>query len=231
MRRTLAVAAAISVCTLTTAPAGAAALTIKGTGWNLTSRLGVTGLSPSRSYTVTFATAAMKARYTPYLTAAVAQAKAVGVKLALGGVETVNPAKCGPVGHVQITEMYRPLQRPGYSQGMPCPHPPKGVGIGGIAAIDSEYFDGSYRIDTYVVRNTVVHEMLHALGLDHPNVDLDKDGVVENFECVATSYGNKPIMCDPNGGYRTTADAGKLTGFDLNGLKALLANARVQGVR
>lgn len=53
---------------------------------------------------------------------------------------------------------------------------------------------------------------------------------VEKFECVATSYGNKPIMCDPNGGYRTTADADKLTGFDLNGRKALLANARAQGV-
>lgn len=65
MRKTLVVAAAISVCTLTTAPGGAAALTTKGTGWNLTSRLGVTGLSSSRPYTVTFATAAMKARYTP----------------------------------------------------------------------------------------------------------------------------------------------------------------------
>ncbi len=54
----------------------------------------------------------MKARYTPYLTAAVAQAKAAGVRLAMGGVETVDPAKCEPVGHVQITEMYRPLNKP-----------------------------------------------------------------------------------------------------------------------
>ncbi|MFI9076413.1 hypothetical protein ACIGW8_07895 [Streptomyces sioyaensis] len=44
-----------------------------------------------------------------------------------------------------------------------------------------EYFDGSYRIAASIVRNTVVHETLHALGL--------------------------------------------------NGLKALLANARVQGIR
>ncbi|TXC96355.1 hypothetical protein [Streptomyces sp. ISID311] len=231
MRKTLAVAAVCTVCTLTMASGRVPTITTQGTGWNLTTRLGVTSLSPSRPYTVTFATAAMKARYTPYLTAAVAQAKAAGVRLAIGGVETVDPAKCGPVGHVQITEMYRPLHKPGYSQGMPCPHPAKGVGVGGIAAIDSEYFDGSYRIAASIVRNTVVHETLHALGLDHPNYDMDKDGVVEKFECVATPYGNKPIMCEPNGGYRTAADAGKLTGFDLNGLKALLANARVQGIK
>ncbi|GAA2309857.1 hypothetical protein OHT20_06560 [Streptomyces caniferus] len=47
---------------------------------------------------------------------------------------------------------------------------------------------------------------------------------------MATSYGNTPIMCSPNGGYKTS-NAGRLTGYDVNGLKALLANAKAQGIK
>ncbi|WP_432144249.1 hypothetical protein [Streptomyces sp. bgisy084] len=104
MHKTLPVAAALAVCALAAVPTHAATLTTKGTGWKLTTQLGVTSLSPLRQYTITFATAAMKARYTPYLTAAVSQAKAAGLKLAIGGVEPVDPAKCGPVGHIQFTK-------------------------------------------------------------------------------------------------------------------------------
>ncbi|MGW7487277.1 hypothetical protein [Streptomyces sp. NPDC054786] len=231
MRKTLAVAAALAACALTAAPGRPAELLATGSGWKLATRLGVTSLSPSRQYTITFATAAMKSRYTPYLTAAVSQVKAAGVKLVIGGVEFVNPAKCGPVGHIQYTEMYRPLGRGGYSQAMPCPHPPKGVGTGGIVAIDTEYWDGSWPMPEYKLRNTLVHEPLHALGLDHPNLDLNKDGKAVDGECVATRYGNTPVMCSPNGGYRTSASMGRLTGFDTAGLKALLANARAQGIK
>ncbi|WP_328691289.1 hypothetical protein OHT20_06565 [Streptomyces caniferus] len=110
MRKPLAVAAAtaLAACALTAAPADAATITTKGTGWKLTTQLGVTSISPSRQYTITFAAAALKTRYTPYLTAAVAQAKAAGVRLAIGGVEAVNPAKCGPVGHIQAAQHHRP---------------------------------------------------------------------------------------------------------------------------
>lgn len=230
MRKSFACAAAtLAACALTTTPTHAAALTTAGTGWKLTSQLGVTSLSPSRQYTITFATAAMKTRYTPLLAPAVAQINAAGVHLKLGGVETVNPAKCGPVGHIQITELYRPMGKAGYSQGMPCPHPPKGVGIGGIVAYDSEYWTG-YRIETYKLRNTIVHEPLHALGLDHPN-RLDATGQEIPYGCATTSYGNSPIMCSPNGGYKTATNMGRLTGYDTAGLKALLANARAQGIK
>lgn len=231
MRKTLAgaTAAALTACALTATPTHAATLTTAGTGWKLTSQLGVTSLSPSRQYTITFATAAMKTRYTPLLAPAVAQVNAAGVKLAIGGVEAVDPSKCGPVGHIQITEMYRPMGRPGFSQGMPCPNPPKGVGVGGIVAYDSEYWTG-YKIETYKLRNTIVHEPLHALGLDHPN-RRDVTGTEIPYGCVATSYGNTPIMCSPNGGYKTTVNMGKLTGFDVSGIKALLANARAQGIK
>ncbi|WP_406474632.1 hypothetical protein [Streptomyces platensis] len=231
MYKALPVAAALAVCALAAVPTQAATLATKGTGWQLTTQLGVTSLSPGRQYTITFATSAMKTRYTPYLTAAVAQAKAAGLKLAIGGVEPVNPAKCGPVGHIQFTELYRPLGRPGFSQGMPCPNPPKGVGTGGIVAIDSEYWDGTWPMPAYKLRNTLVHEPLHALGLDHPNLDLNKDGKTADYECAANPSGETPIMCSPNGGYRTAPGMGRLTGFDLNGLKALLANARAQGIK
>lgn len=194
MYKALPVAAALAVCALAAVPTQAATLATKGTGWQLTTQLGVTSLSPGRQYTITFATSAMKTRYTPYLTAAVAQAKAAGLKLAIGGVEPVNPAKCGPVGHIQFTELYRPLGRPGFSQGMPCPNPPKGVGTGGIVAIDSEYWDGTWPMPAYKLRNTLVHEPLHALGLDHPNLDLNKDGKTADYECAATPPG-RPRSC------------------------------------
>ncbi|MEU5014350.1 hypothetical protein AB0G35_29515 [Streptomyces sp. NPDC021749] len=224
------VAALAATFSLVGGPTHAAALTTAGVGWKLTTQLGVTSASPSKTYTITFATETLRKRYTPLLGPAVAQVNAAGLHLKLGGVEPVNPAKCGPAYHVQITELYRPLGRAGFSQGMPCPNPPKGLGIGGIVAYDSEYWTG-YPIATYKLRNTVVHEPLHVLGLDHPNADLNRDGKLADYECVATSYGNTPIMCSPNGGYKTTATMGKLTGYDTNGLRALLANARAQGIR
>ncbi|WP_327222966.1 hypothetical protein OG229_02165 [Streptomyces platensis] len=222
-------AAALTACALTATPTQAATIVTAGTGWKLTSQLGVTSIWPSQTYTITFATEAMRKRYTPLLTPAVAQINAAGVHLKIGGVETVNPAKCGPAYHVQITEMYRPMGKAGFSQGMPCPNPPKGVGVGGIVAYDSEYWTG-YPIEQSKLRNTIVHEPLHALGLDHPN-RLDATGKEVAYGCVATSYGNTPIMCSPNGGYKTATNMGKLTGYDINGLKALLANAKAQGIK
>ena len=230
MRKSLAcAAAAIAACALTSTPSHAVTLKTAGTGWKLTTQLGVTSLSPSRQYTITFATETLRKRYTPPLTAAVAQINSVGVHLKIGGVETVNTSKCGPVGHIQITELYRPMGRAGFSQGMPSPNPPKGVGIGGIVAYDSEYWTG-YKIETYKLRNTIVHEPLHALGLDHPN-RLDATGKEIAYGCVATSYATTPIMCSPNGGYTTATSMGHLTGFDTAGIKALLANAQAQGIK
>lgn len=224
-------AALVAVAACATTPASAASLVTKGTGWKLTSDYGVYAASPSKTYTITFKTEAMRKRYSPYLTAAVSQVNAAGLHLKVGGVEAVDINKCGPAYHVQITESYRPTGTAGWSKGIPCPYQPKGLGIGGIVQIDSEYWDGTWPITDTVLRNTVPHEMLHALGLDHPNYDIDKDGTVERYECVATSYGNKPLMCSPNGGYSTAANKGKLLAYDINGIKQLLANAKAQGIK
>ncbi|GHJ21596.1 hypothetical protein [Streptomyces albus] len=222
----LAVATAM---TLTASQATAAGVRTAGTGWKTATVLGVTSASPTRTYTITFATEQLRQRYTPYYTQALPQIRDAGIHIELGGVEPVDPNRCGPDWHIQITEMYRPLGTPGWSQGMPCPFPPQGMSRGGIVAYDSEYWDGTWDIKEHHLKNTIVHEVLHTLGLDHPNVDLDGDGKVAPYECVATSYGNKPIMCSPNGGY-STANAGKLVGYDVNGLKALVANANNQGL-
>ncbi|HEV7628062.1 MAG TPA: hypothetical protein VGO89_16330 [Streptomyces sp.] len=232
LRTSIIVGTALTVlCALAVTPVHAAVpLTTKGTGFKLTTQLGVTSISPARQYTVTFASADLKKRYAPNLTIAVAQLKAAGVKISVGGVETVVAAKCPPKGHIQYTQQYRPLGKGGYSQGMPCSYPPNGVAVGGIVAMDSEYFDGSWYISPYKLHNTFVHEMLHTLGLDHPNLDLNRNGVVETYECVATSYGNKPVMCSPNGGYKTS-NAGRLTAYDIAGIRALLTNAKKQGVK
>lgn len=213
----------------TTQQAAATGITTQGTGWKLTDWLGVYAASPSETYTITFETEAMRQRYTPYYTEALKQINAAGLHITVGGVEPVDINKCGPKNHIQVTERYRPVGTPGWSKGVPCPYQPKGLGIGGLVIYDSEYWDGTWYIPQARLRNTIVHEPLHALGLDHPNTDLDKDGVVEPYECVATSYGNKPIMCSPSGGYQTS-NAGKLVGYDVNGVKALIANARAQGI-
>ncbi|MGW8374898.1 hypothetical protein [Streptomyces sp. ODS28] len=212
-------------------PSYADPLPVRGWGWKLTSQLGVTSLSPSRQYTVTFATAAMKKRYTPYLTAAVAQVNAAGVHLEIGGVERVDVTRCGPVGHIQLTEAYRPLDgKPGYSRGAPCPRPARGVGAGGAVAVDSEYWDGTWHIENHKLRNTIVHELLHALGLDHPNTDLDGNGRTTRYECPKTPEGDHPVMCSPNGGHRTPLEAGRLLPYDIKALKTLVANAKRQGI-
>ncbi|MBQ1163496.1 hypothetical protein KBZ21_36490, partial [Streptomyces sp. A73] len=85
--------------------------------------------------------------------------------------------QCGPAYHIQVTERYRPLGTPGWSKGVPCPWQPVGLGRGGLVIDNSEYWTG-WPIRKAHLTNTIVHEVLHALGLDHPNTDLDGDGTV-----------------------------------------------------
>lgn len=216
-------------CALAVTPVRAdALLTTQGDGFRLTTQFGVSAVDPSRPYRVTFASAELERRYSPYLTDAAAQLRAAGVRITVGGVEHGDAAECPPVGHIRYTEEHRPMGRGGFSRGLPCPHPAGGLAAGGVVAMDREYFDGSWYISPYKLRNTFVHEMLHVLGLDHPNRDLNGNGVVETYECAASEKGVKPVMCSPNGGYRGSG-AGKLTPFDLDGVEALLANAARRG--
>lgn len=234
MLRTLlaAGAALVVMCAFSVTPAGAAPLlTLAGPGFQVAARLGTTSVSPSRPYVVTFGSARLKRRYAPYLRAAVAQIRAAGVRIAVGGTESgADTRGCPPWGHIRYTESYRPMGHGGYSRGVPCPAR-AGVAAGGEVTMDSEYFDGSWHIAPHQLRNTVVHELLHTLGLAHPNRDLDGDGTARAYECVTGPGGLRPVMCSPNGGHATPGEAGRLTPHDMAGLRAMLANARRAGVR
>ncbi|MEU8682895.1 hypothetical protein [Streptomyces sp. NPDC048611] len=200
-----------------------------GTGWRITSQFRTYCLSPSQQYTITFPTQALKDRYTPYLTAAVAQLVTAGVNIVIGGVETPDYATVPPRGHIQYGEAYRPVGTAGYSQGLPCYNTADNSVWGGYVLIDTEYWDGTWTITTVKLKNTLVHELLHTLGLDHCNSDMNNDGMVGSYETVKDTAGVTPLMTSPNGGYQDSR-AGSLTPYDLNGIKQLITNATALGV-
>lgn len=234
MKRTILAALVVSTALVagTATPCVAATIQTSGSGWKLTTDFGVTSASPSQTYTVTYESEAVRKWYAPQIQRAVDQINAsTDINLVIGGVEPMTPSAFGPDFHIQVMEMDSPLAaHPSWSQALTKPNPPGGMSRGGVVAMNSDYRDGSWDISAVHLQNTAVHEVLHTLGLDHPNTDVDGDGSVESGECVATSYGNKPVMCSPNGGYSTWNNVGKLTGFDVNGLNALVANARAQGL-
>ena len=225
-----ALAAATAIVAISASPAMADSPTYVGEGWKIANNYGVYAVSPTQQFTITFATQAMKDRYTPYVTTMVSQLNQAGVHVSIGGVETPNYAGCPPKGHVQWNEWYRPTGNPGESQGMPCYNTADHSLWGGYVLIDTEWWDGSWYLTPYKKKNLLVHEPMHAFGLDHPNLDLDGDGVVEKFECVKDPIGTTPVMCSPNGGYQTYDTSGKLTQYDLNGVAALLNNASILGI-
>ncbi|RAJ70305.1 hypothetical protein K378_01470 [Streptomyces sp. Amel2xB2] len=232
LRRPAIVAAAIAATVaLTATQASAVTVTTVGSGWKVFTAKNVTSIKPSQQYTVTFESTATKNLTAKYLAQAVPQINAAGVKLTVGGVETVAAGKCAPRGHIHVTRVYQPLGKKGFSRALPCYDTTDNSAFGGIVQMDSEYYDGRNTLPTANMWNVHVHEMLHVLGLDHPNVDLNRDGTVADYECVQTSYKNKPLMCSPSGGYKTATNQGKLLAYDINGLKALLANAKVQGIK
>ncbi|MFE5854765.1 hypothetical protein ACFQ61_16355 [Streptomyces sp. NPDC056500] len=221
---------AVVTLLLSAHPAVAAGRPLEGNGWKLLSNDRVTSIEPGTVFTVTFTSTALKTKYTPYLTRSIAQLQAEGVNISIGGVTNVDPAVCPPTkGTIQFAEVYRPLNgQPGMSRALPC-WTGDNAAWGGHVQMNSEYWTGWY-LPTYMLNNVFPHEMLHVIGLDHPNKDLNGDGTVAAGECVATSSGNKPIMCSPNGGYSTTADQGKLVGFDTAGVRQLIANGTIPSI-
>ncbi|MEW2437826.1 hypothetical protein AB0952_27360 [Streptomyces caniferus] len=95
---------------------------------------------------------------------------------------------------------------------------------GGLVANGPVFADAGWRITTVKLKNTLVHELLHTLGLGHCNSDMNNDGQVASYDTVKDTTGVTPIMTSPNGGYQDSR-AGTPTPYDLNGIKQLLANA------
>ncbi|MEU5161345.1 hypothetical protein AB0G74_17285 [Streptomyces sp. NPDC020875] len=210
---------------LTANPAVAAGRPLEGNGWKLMAHHRVTSIAPGSVFTITFTSTALKTKYTPFLTRSLAQLQAEGVNISIGGVTNVAPELCPPQGTIQFAEIYRPLGEPGASRALAC-WTGDNAARGGHVQMNSEYWTGWY-LPEYMLHNVFPHELLHVLGLYHPNKDLNGDGTVAAHECVATSYGNKPVMCAPNGGYTTTTNQGKLVGFDLAGVRQLIANGSI----
>lgn len=222
--------AAAATVALATMPAQAATITTSGTGWKINTAESVKALVPSQTNTITFSSTAVKNWWAPYLGRAITQLRAEGVKISVGGVKSMSTSVCPPRGTIYFTEAYRPTGKAGVSMAGSCVDS-RGAQYSGIIWMTSEHRSGARPLPTYLRYNLPSHELLHALGLAHPNYDKDRDGTVEKFECVSTSYGNKPLMCSPNGGYSTTTNRGKLVGYDINGVRALLKNAAVLGIK
>lgn len=204
-----------------------------GAGWRIADRLGVRSIHPTQQYVVTFPTETLKQRYSALLAPAITQLQQTGVHISLGGLEPPSYPNCPARGHVQFTEAYRPTGQAGYSQGLPCYNALDHSAWGGIVRMNSESWDPAvmtWPLPDYLRRSSPVHELLHAIGLDHPNTDLNGDGTVAAYECVKDSAGVTPLMCSPNGGFRDSR-AGLLTSFDKAGVQNALRNAPLTGVK
>jgi len=203
-----------------------------GTGWKALTSHRIYSIAPD-PYTIVFASEQARTKLTPYLTGPAGQITTItGVPVTVSFIVDTTPATSCPSRHrIVVHYIHQPLGLPGYSQARPCYSTVDNSAWGGHLLMDSEYwevpnwFGPDPAVNEMMRKNAVTHELGHIFGLDHPNTDLDKDGVVEAYECVKNAAGVKPNLCSPNGGYKTTAGAGKyVTEFDAKGLQQMAQN-------
>jgi hypothetical protein len=231
--RALAVAAVAAVLLLAAAPPAEAATPVySGRGWKIDTGRGIYSLNPD-PYQVVWADETARSKLKPYFTKPAAQASTVtGVQFTVTDlIDTSDNTGCPTRHRIVVSYGYRPAGLAGTSQARACYEISNGSAWGGYILMNSEYWTTSAWFSSDPVKNdayrasAVTHEFGHILGLDHPNIDKDGDGRVEDYECVTTATGTRPTMCSPNGGYFNATDSGKFTPpFDEPGLKQLAAN-------
>ncbi|AWT42543.1 MULTISPECIES: hypothetical protein [Streptomyces] len=236
-RHALPILVAALLLALTPGRAHAAGLIYSGPGWRIATEDGIHSLSP-RQYLFTFADTASRTRLTPYAQAVAEQLTAVtGTTFTVTTTIETPPAvgSCPAEHHMILGVKYRPTGAQGMSRAWNCytnrpGQPDYHAAWGGWTWIDSEYwyanwFSTNATVNTARIKNAITHEIGHLVGLAHPNTDVDGDGLVEDYECVRTTYGYLPVMCAPGlGGYDTADGGGDFTSKDTPGLRQLVAN-------
>lgn len=218
-----------------TRAAGAGTQIYSGTGWKIDNESGLYSLSgDGTGYTLQFADAEAQTKLGAAVKATAAQLTSVtGIKFTVSTTLKPSPENCAdqPRHVMTLAVKYRPLDgKKGFSRALQCYNSGDHSTWGGWAFMDSEYwtvpdwFGTDKVVGAAKLKNAITHEIGHTVGMDHPNVDLNGDGTLADFECVKNAANLLPVMCSPNGGAVTAADGGKFTSLDTPGLKQLVAN-------
>lgn len=225
------IAATLGLVAVSGTSEAATAPTTSGTGWKLLNAAQTTSLAPV-TYTVQFDSTAARTKLTPYLkiSAAKTQAQTPGVKFVVSStIQKRVTTGCQAKHTIVVSLEFQPLKKKGYSQGGNCYNTLDHSMWSGYVRVDTEWFTPKWfstnaTTNEYKIRTYTTHEFGHAIGLGHPNRDLNHDGVVKDYECPLNTDKTRPLMCSPNGGAITKAGAGGYTNLDLPGLKALVSN-------
>ncbi|MGW3400306.1 hypothetical protein [Streptomyces zhihengii] len=229
-RGLLATAATVTATTAMAAISAPPGPVYSGAGWIAELDQPIRSIHPG-GYEIVFADHRARIFARPYFSRAAAQITVLtGIPVTLTTKIDTTPVGTCPARHrIIVTMEHQPMGLPGYSQARPCWDSRDNSAWGGHIRMDSEYWDGpwfgpDWDVNQQYRRNISAHELGHILGLDHPNADLNRDGAVDKFECVRNEDGWTPLMCSPNGGYRTDVGSGTFTEFDAAGLKQMADN-------
>lgn len=236
IRLRIAVTALIAAAALLLTATPAAPVTgpvYSGKGWKAeTSNRHIYSINPD-PYTIVFATPTARTKLTPYFKTLASQITTItGVQVTVTTTLDSTPIEaCPPRHRIVVHYKYRPSDTKGYSRALPCYDMGDGSAWGGHVLMDSEYwtvanwFSSNVTVNESYRKDAVAHELGHIFGLDHPNTDLNKNGIVGARECVKNASGVKPVMCSPNRGPVPASAGGKYTAeFDAIGLKQLARN-------